>query len=356
MKSTPLDRSGLAGPPPRLTDLLGAKTGKDLSPLERQAAELIARVPSPPPLAPQALTKIGETLSKPAPASTGWLIGGGLGIAVVVAMTALLVPRLGGQHLVPRPAIVTQRSSLPDIARPVAAPEAVVAPRPTAEPVTAVTEPSLASEPLHPTSRPARKHVAIVSEKPGASVAAPELPVRPVPALAPAEAEESALAVESRLLGLALRELRQTHDAKQALVRLDEYAARFPAGLLNEEAQAARVDALLLLGRRAEALTLLEKTTFTRLPRGGELTVLRGELRAASGRCGDALRDFAASVSTGSTAEVAERGLYGQGMCRAHLGDLAGAESDLRAYLTRFPSGRFRTTVQATLRNLSTTP
>ena len=54
--------------------------------------------------------------------------------------------------------------------------------------------------------------------------------------------------------------------------------------VLKQQAQAARVDALLLLGRRSEALGLLEQTTFTRLPRGGELTVLRGELRAASGR------------------------------------------------------------------------
>jgi hypothetical protein len=339
-----------------LTDLLGAKAGKDLSPLERQAAELIAKVPSPLPLAPQALARIGETLSKPAASSTGWLIGGGLGIAVVVATTALLVPRMGGQHQVPRPAIVTQQPLVPEVVRRIETSTGVATPKSAIEPVIVVTEPSLVSEPLRPATRPARKHAAIVSEKSETSVAVTEPPVSPAPALAPAEAEESALAVESRLLGLALRELRQTHDARQALVRLDEYSARFPAGLLNEEAQAARVDALLLLGRRAEALTLLEKTTFTRLPRGGELTVLRGELRAASGRCRDALPDFAASVSNGSTAEVAERGLYGQGMCRAHLGDLAGAESDLRAYLNRFPSGRFRTSAQATLRNLSTTP
>jgi tetratricopeptide (TPR) repeat protein len=177
----------------------------------------------------------------------------------------------------------------------------------------------------------------------------------PVPTAAP-PAEESALALESRLLGLALRELRQTRDAKQALIRLDEYASRFPSGLLKEEAQAARVDALMVLGRRQDALVLLDQATFTRLPRGGELTVLRGELRAASGRCRDALPDFAASVEASSTAEVAERGLYGQGMCRAHLGDLSGAEIDLRAYLARFPSGRFRASAQATLRNLSATP
>ena len=95
---------------------------------------------------------------------------------------------------------------------------------------------------------------------------------------------ESDLAIESRLLGLVIRELRQNKDPKQALARLDEYASRFPSGLLQDEAQAARVDALLLSGRRAEALAILERTSFARLPRGGELRVLRGELRAASGR------------------------------------------------------------------------
>lgn len=352
MKSTPLPLSGEGEPLTRLSDVLAGKAAAGLSPLEQQAAALLSKMPTPTPLSPKSLDRIGEAFAKPPASPTGWLIGGGVGLAVVVVTATALWPRLSG-HEPPRAPSVTMQSS-PTV-RPEEPP--VLIPAVVPLPSAAESQP----EPARPSTHSSRKHVNVAAANKSQAVD---------PGLASAEAaavgkaapsgelpaEESALAIESRMLGLALRELRQTHDAKQALVRLDEYAARFPSGLLKEEAQAARVDALLLLGRRGEALGLLEQTTFTRLPRGGELTVLRGELRAASGRCRDALSDFAASGGSSSTAEVAERGLYGQGMCRAHLGDLAGAESDLRAYLARFPAGRFRASAQATLRNLTGTP
>lgn len=349
MKSTSsVAKSGTEGPLLRLTEQLSAPAA-GLSLLERQAAELLTKVPVPGPLSPQAQHRIGETLAHSPGTSVGWLIGGGLGLAAAVMTATLLVPRLSGHQTVHLPVQSSQPSPSPDPVVPAvpSVPTPVVA-------IAPVQPLQSASEPLRPGPRPARKHLGATGSKP--SVVEPAEPLAlPIPTSAP-PAEESALAIESRLLGLALRELRQTRDAKQALIRLDEYASRFPSGLLKEEAQAARVDALMVLGRRQDALVLLDKTTFTRLPRGGELTVLRGELRAASGRCRDALPDFAASVEASSTAEVAERGLYGQAMCRAHLGDLSGAEIDLRAYLARFPSGRFHASAQATLRNLSATP
>ena len=71
--------------------------------------------------------------------------------------------------------------------------------------------------------------------------------------------EESPLAIGSRLIGQALFALRQQHDPKLNQ-RLDDYAGRFPQGqLAHDEAQAARVDALILLGKQREALAILEK-------------------------------------------------------------------------------------------------
>ena len=353
MKSTPIQMSVDAVPPTRLTELLVDKSAARLSPLEQQAAALLAKLPTPTPLSPQSIERIGKAIVKPPASSLGWLIGGGVGLAVVVVAATALWPQRSGPPPV-RPMMVESDRSAPQI-RPVEPTQPVSVP-PVSAKTLETAPPHTAGEPTSPSTHPARKHVVAAVVKPAVGVAVPSTSLTvPVPSVEP-PTEESALAIESRLLGLALRELRQTHDAKQALVRLDEYTARFPSGLLKVEAQAARVDALMLLGRRDEALGLLEHTTFTRLPRGGELTVLRGELRAASGRCREALSDFAASGDSGSTAEVAERGLYGQGMCRAHLGDLAGAESDLRAYLARFPAGRFRASAQATLRNLTATP
>lgn len=351
MKSiSPVAKSGTEGPLLRLTEQLSAPAA-GLSPIERQAAELLTKLPVPGPLSPQAQNRIGETLAQPPGTSVGWLIGGGLGLAAVVAAATLLVPRMTGH---PADNLPVQSSQPSSAAEPIAPAIPIVpAPAVAIAPVQPL-QPSSASEPLRAGPRPARKHLGTTGSKPSSMESADPSSL-PVPTAAP-PAEESALALESRLLGLALRELRQTRDAKQALIRLDEYASRFPSGLLKEEAQAARVDALMVFGRRQDALVLLDQATFTRLPRGGELTVLRGELRAASGRCRDALPDFAASVEASSTAEVAERGLYGQAMCRAHLGDLSGAEIDLRAYLARFPSGRFRASAQTTLRNLSATP
>ncbi len=350
MKSTPFQMSTDGVPPTRLTDLLVEKSATVRTPLEQQAASLLAKLPSPTPLSTQSLERIGDAIATPPVSSIGWLLGGGVGLAVVVVAASALWSRPADSPPASERLTRSERSSSAAFSL---EPLATVSAPPVATTTTQAGPQPASDEPVRPSTHPARKHVLAAVAKPGAAVppttaassSTVELPI-----------EESALAIESRMLGVALRELRQTHDAKQALVRLDEYTVRFPSGLLKEEAQAARVDALLLLGRRSEALGLLEQTTFTRLPRGGELTVLRGELRAASGRCREALSDFAASGGTGSTAEVAERGLYGQGMCRAHLGDLAGAESDLRAYLARFPAGRFQASAQATLRNLTATP
>ena len=159
---------------------------------------------------------------------------------------------------------------------------------------------------------------------------------------AAAAPSEDPVVAESRLLAGALQDLRQHRDPQAALRALDEYERRFPAGALAPEAAAARIDALLALGRRAQALARLESLSLDHLPRGAELRALRGELRAGRGELGGALDDFSAVLAnTAAPAGVVERALYGRGSCRSRLGDVAGARADLNEVLRRFPNGPF---------------
>jgi hypothetical protein len=126
---------------------------------------------------------------------------------------------------------------------------------------------------------------------------------------------DTPLQAESRLLSQALHRLRADRDPDGALALLHTYRTRFADGQLRPEAQAAQAEALL---RRAEH-------------------------HAEAGRCREALPDFSAVFATtqGTPAAVEERARYGRASCRARLGDRAGAQADLRAYLERFPAGRF---------------
>lgn len=215
--------------------------------------------------------------------------------------------------------------------------------RPADEPTASVRPP------LRPAGRAARASAAAVPVQAAGAAAAES------PGNGATDAAESGLAAESRLLGVALHQLRQERDGNAALRSLELYQQRFPGGLLVEEAQAARLDALLLLDHRSEALKLLDQMQFQRLGRGGELRVVRAELRAAAGRCREALGDFAAVL--GATAApppppVAERALYGRASCLAALSDSPGARAGLEQYLSQFPSGRFADAARRSLQNL----
>jgi TolA-binding protein len=157
-------------------------------------------------------------------------------------------------------------------------------------------------------------------------------------------ARPSALGLESEALQKALVKLRRDHDGSAALSLLDEYQARFPHGELSLEASVARVDALLLQGRRREALELLARLPLDRVGRRSELRLVRAELYAERD-CRQALADFDAVLASGSS----ERALYGRAGCRLRSGDSAGGQADLRSYLERFPSGRFASQVRARL-------
>jgi hypothetical protein len=181
-----------------------------------------------------------------------------------------------------------------------------------------------------------------------ASRARRTMPARePIATAAPEDGAERLLA-EADLLRRAVAQLRRDGDPAGALAVVREYQAAFPSGALVEDVRRTEVECLLELGRRAEALLALDAMPLERAETGRELRVVRGELRAAAGRCGEALSDFDVAGVRGADG-LSERTLYGRASCRTRLGDLAEGRSDLERYLSAFPQGRFVTEVKTAL-------
>jgi hypothetical protein len=177
--------------------------------------------------------------------------------------------------------------------------------------------------------------------------AATPTPARVAPAILPAVVP-SAIAAEQALLGQAIKSLRDARDPRMALTLLTQHAERFPRGELASEATMVRIEALLALGRRDEALELLDRLPLASLPNRHEQLVVRGELRASHGRWPEARQDFDEAIRTRdlSTANariraLQERALWGRASARSRLGDQDGARADLLLYLRHFPEGRF---------------
>ncbi|MEO6598719.1 MAG: hypothetical protein ABIQ16_02525, partial [Polyangiaceae bacterium] len=152
--------------------------------------------------------------------------------------------------------------------------------------------------------------------------------------------EASTLAAETAALEQVLFKLRREHDAAGALALLDQSAPLFSRSTLGLEAKVARVDALLMLGERRQALAILDQLPLAQVGRGGEMRVLRAELRATDD-CAHALSDFDVLVTQALSASLAERAMYGRAACEVQVGDTSHARQDFSQYLKRFPNGRF---------------
>jgi hypothetical protein len=150
----------------------------------------------------------------------------------------------------------------------------------------------------------------------------------------------STLGAEARLLRRAIESLRVEANPRKTLALLDDYRTGFPEGYLHANAELLKVEALLALDRRSEALTLLEGLPLDGGPRDDERMVTRGELRADAD-CPAAVRDFDKALARPLPEELAERALRGRLVCRLRAGERSIAEPDLRAYLQRFPNGKF---------------
>jgi hypothetical protein len=322
--------------PTRLVNAPGADPD---DPTRGRAAELLRALQAPPArLSPSARARIAARLDEQAARQTGprrihWpaavaavvVLGVGLFVGSAVGAAWGLAPPRWLSRWWSATTVTPPRHA---VAPPAAAPPPEVAAATAAPPVeVAPVEPILAE--------PRRAHPAHAS--------------RAHEAAAPAE---DPVVAESRVLAGALQDLRQRHDPQAALSALDEYERRFPAGALAPEAAAARIDALLALGRRAQALQRLEALPLEHVPRGAELRALRGELRAGRGELGAALDDFSVVIAQpGAPPGVVERALFGRGSCRSRLGDVAGARADLTELLRRFPGGPFAEPARRALRD-----
>ena len=164
----------------------------------------------------------------------------------------------------------------------------------------------------------------------------PAAPTPLVPNSAPRPRPPSAspLAEEVEAIAEGLRKLRRERDPAGALAALDRYRARFPAGAMARESERLRVEALVALGRRRQALAHLEALG---VEGDLELRLARGELSMPGG-CQRALEDFEAVVAA-APAALLERALHGRARCRRELGDAAGSARDLDACAARFPAG-----------------
>jgi len=220
-----------------------------------------------------------------------------------------------------------------------------------AEPVPAVESPPPELSPDIAPSPAAPPRPALLARPRAAAAAAP--PVSPRAGVP--EPESTELAQEIRLLGKALAELRQQHDGAGALGTLNDYLGRFPNGTLRGEAQRARVDALLLLGRRDEARRALDRLDLEPVGRGQELMLIRGELRAQR-HCAGAIADFDVVLGQAAPPPLAERALFGRAVCRHQEGQRRAAREDAVAYLERFPAGKFASAARRLVAAAETAP
>lgn len=296
-----------AGSKPSEPERLSAGGASD--PALRRLGELARDVPRPAALPDAALDRVLYRLtSAPAPLGAFRPRRLAVGLAVLAVATAA-VGRFALERAAERPPPVT-----------------VVAPAPVAPPVIAKVARARAPESPPSAAPPAEP---VPARAPSAAIVAPATP-------------ESRLAAESKALEPAIGALRRERNAARALTLLARYDAEFPHGVLSLEARVLRVDALLALGRRAEALAALDALPLDRVGRGTELRLVRAELRASTD-CRAALPDFDRVLAAGLTGGMEERALRGRSLCRSSLGDAAGARSDAARYLAKYPNGRFAT-------------
>jgi hypothetical protein len=288
------------------------------APLDRQLSRVFGAVPEPSALPDFSRQRLAARLRKRGRRGPGLMLLRLVAVGVVIGVGSAAAAQWAASHWF-------------------SAQQQLVTPR--LRPV--VGEPSLVPQPSLPRAPRAEPEI---------EPQAPEPPARPsVATLAPPVASQSSqLGLEAASLEAALTALRAggAPRATQALRQLDQHLREFPHGTLDLEARVARVDALLVLGRRDDARRELSTLPIERVGRKSELRLIRAELRADRD-CSAALSDFQVLLEQALPAAFAERALFGRGACLLRLGDFAGAERDFARYLERFPNGRFAAQIRA---------
>jgi hypothetical protein len=151
----------------------------------------------------------------------------------------------------------------------------------------------------------------------------------------------------------AFRRLRTAHDPIGALALIDAYDHLSEHRGLSREATLARAEALLALGRKGAALTVLDGLKLNGSSIDRRVALARAELRAAeSRRAAEAIRDFDLVLESDLDDGLGARALYGRALLREATGDLAGARADLRDHLKRFSDDARRREVTVMLDRL----
>jgi hypothetical protein len=222
-----------------------------------------------------------------------------------------------------------------------------------AGPAAVAVAPARQTESIAPPATSQPRPVRAAAERPTRALApvARRLAMLEPPAFAPPASASRAPASDGRpdragdeaaLVATMFRALHAEHDPARALALAEGHARAFPDGELTVEATAARVEALLALGRRSQALEILDGVSDDAAATSPARTLLRGELRLAGGRCALALRDFVvveSAKSGGGANDLGSRAFLGHGTCSARLGDLAGARASFARYLEISPTG-----------------
>jgi len=274
-----------------------------LSKAEGPLGQAIRTLPAAPQLTPEQLERIrAATMAAASGSLLGWLLAKGAPfkffVLGAVFAAGLLIARVGGREPVEAPHEVS--------ALPVTAPS--------------VNTPSVNAPSMNT-----------------ASVDAPPAPVTvdPLPPPGVAESEEVELLGRAHLANRA-------HDRARALRELEAYWARFPAGMLDEEATLHEVELRLANHDESRALALLDRAIPASTRRRAEFELVRSELLASLNRCEEALAGFKPLLASAER-PLQERAWIGVATCQLHEGRRDPARAALEEYLRRFPSGAQRT-------------
>lgn len=303
-----------------------AEGNHDDSRPEPQLARLFASLPEPAPLGDVARQRVAVRLRARPSRSGGLVLLRLVAVGVVIGLSGAAAAQWATVRWFGAQEVQVQRQSEPVVV----APPPVVA-RPSRTRVAAPALPDVAA-PEPPSPEP------------------PSSPASSAPAGAGAAAS-SRLGQEAASLAAALSALKAggRDNAARALQAIERHLQAFPGGALELEARVARVDALLVLGRRQDARRELSALPIERIGRQRELRLIRAELRADDD-CRGALSDFQVLVEQPLPTPWAERALFGRGACLLKLGDKAAAQRDFDRYLAGFPNGRFAEQIRAQTR------
>jgi hypothetical protein len=109
---------------------------------------------------------------------------------------------------------------------------------------------------------------------------------------APLPAHASQAGGPIKYLSSAVHALRVERAPEAALALLDSHAGDLEKSSVSHEALLLRVEAMLKLNRKPEVLQLLDAAPLAGVAASRTLLLTRGELRAAAGRCAEAVADF----------------------------------------------------------------